>query len=34
MGITIEKTEEAIWIKLPPDTAETDIKHFLNYFLF
>ncbi len=34
MGITIEKTDEAIWIKLPPDTAETDIKHFLSYFSY
>lgn len=32
MAVTVERTNEAIVIKLPLDTAVSDIQNVLNYF--
>lgn len=32
MGVSVERTEEAILIKLPLDTDVSDIQRVLNYF--
>jgi hypothetical protein len=32
--MTIERTEDAILVKLPLDTDEKDLKRFLNYFRY
>lgn len=32
MGVTVERTDEAILIKLPLDTDISDIQNILNYF--
>ena len=34
MGVTVERTSEAIVIKLPLDRSAEQIQHMLNYFRY